>query len=209
MKKYIQAFIKSVLISLSLIMPTLAVDLASMDEENLFIKLFHFMQMNLGGRKEALTLVLVLVFIVLVKKKSKFRDRRESLFFYGISFLLGVLVTCMGVLEANFDLTTLYGGGWYMFRGLIKTVGYTLLFAEISSWLAHGGLAEQIKDKKIPGWLCKVLDNKKSFIITAAIIFLLWMPYFILCYPGNMTLDARDEIAQVYQQKDDSWTYHT
>ncbi len=47
---------------------------------------------------------------------------------------------------------------------------------------------------------------KKDFLIYLLIIILCWLPYIVLLYPGTLTHDVIDEVAQLYGVKDVSWS---
>ena len=52
-------------------------------------------------------------------------------------------------------------------------------------------------------------NYKKDFFVYLLIILICWLPYIILLYPGTITHDAIDEIAQIYGNKSMCWTQDT
>lgn len=111
--------------------------------------------------------------------------------------LLGVLFSGCMVFGAQLDLRGSVpfqrGGMW----------GSILILAVITALLIRyfwDRLAEKLEDKKkdrIPAAQRTCRDRVRSFFLTAAVIFLCYLPVFLAVYPGFFVYDAQDEYLQV------------
>lgn len=161
------------------------------------------------GRYEAYMVLFVCLYVLLQKGKSHYPNRRYVVCFSILSVVSGILLTTSASFSACGSLALITENGWYMARALFKIAGYSLVSWELGRLLLCASIGSKFRCSKWNDRWTRLFGRKHCWLLLGGLIFLLWLPYFVISYPGNMTLDARDEIAQVLQQKEDSWTYQT
>lgn len=208
MKNKLWIILKAFLISCSVTVSMQAVGMEAVSDKTVLLKNLYFAQQCFYGRQEVFTVLMAaLLFLFWKWSPRKLAGRYQNCLAIGCA-LFAVLVTTSASFELGGGLYLIFGSGRYVVRALIKSLGYFLLLYESSRFLITSGLVGWMKRKsgKVGIWLFASRYCKWKIW---GILFICWFPYFIICYPGNMTLDAKDEIAQAFQRKEDSWSYHT
>lgn len=88
----------------------------------------------------------------------------------------------------------------FFVRIVILTILYTFLFVILRKLLSINTNNEKsLKKLTILNFLFgKEVSAKKQVVAIAAIIFFLWLPYFIVSYPGNMSNDTTGQIPMFF-----------
>lgn len=122
-------------------------------------------------------------------------------------FLFSQFATFMLMLCDSYRQTSswnlVFSGECAVTVALIKTLGIGMLLYTVLTYILN-----YINSPKFSlttdGAIKK--SYKKDFAIYLLVILICWLPYVILLYPGTITHDAIDEIAQLYNNKDMCWT---
>lgn len=95
-----------------------------------------------------------------------------------------------------------FGGKIVFAKSLIKVIGFTPLVYIVVDYLINLSpvLTETGSRPKNP---------LKTIAVTTLIFMACWLPYFILLYPGCMTNDAFDQLAQAINSPDYCWSKNT
>lgn len=208
MKNKIILGIKSFLIACAVVIPIQSVDMVPVSDEPPAVKFLFFIQQMFRGRQEAFLLLFLCLIVVLHRWNRAFPDKRHRNCIAVASACFGILMTTSASFASSGGLAPVFENGFCIFRAVLKAGGYMLLLLESSRIVLTSGLGQKMRnrDSQMKG---RIFQGRYRWLLLSGILFLCWIPYFILCYPGNMTLDAQDELAQVFQQKGDSWTYYT
>lgn len=148
-------------------------------------------------------LIFVAVFYFYNKReyfKAK-RGEKVSVFLFS-QFAVFMLMLCDSYRQtSSWDLV--FGGECAVAVAIVKIFGIGILLYTVLTYVLN-----YINSPKFSltrdGALKK--SYKKDFVIYLLIILVCWLPYIVLLYPGTITHDAIDEIAQLYGNKDMCWT---
>ena len=149
----------------------------------------------------------ILIFVAVFyfyNKREYFKAKREekvSVFLFS-QFAVFMLMLCDSYRQtSSWDLV--FGGECAAAVAIVKIFGIGILLYTVLSYVLN-----YINSPKFSltrdGAVKK--SYKKDFVIYLLIILICWLPYIVLLYPGTITHDAIDEIAQLYGNKDMCWT---
>jgi len=136
-------------------------------------------------------IICLFIFILFLKDNNNMiKSQKRWILFFSIlvTFLnvLGHLLFLKGSLEYLF-------GNWKLLCYFsIKVIWYSfLVYAFISKYylLIHDFII---------GFTFKPLHKKRLFILLIILMLLCWLPYFLLCWPGTLSVDANSSIAQSF-----------
>lgn len=208
MKNRIWIILKAFLISCSVTISMQAIDMEAVRKKGSILKNLYFAEQCFRGHQEVFAVLMIALLLIFWKLERKTLAKRyRNCIAIGCA-LFAILLTTSASFEFGSGLYLIFGGGRYLVRAIIKSLGYFLLLYESSRFVLTSGLVGWMKKRsgKIGVWF---FDGRRSKWKTMGLLFLCWIPYFVICYPGNMTLDAKDEISQAFQRKQDSWSYYT
>lgn len=139
---------------------------------------------------------------------QRFPDRKTHILFGALAVIFSFLLVLSKSFEKTDSLYNVFGNTKSVVFSFIKMLGWFFVLYEGSRLAVTLHLGTWIREKSIR--MPKGIWNKKR---TAWFLFLIilicWVPYYIMFFPGSMTPDAQDELAQVFQDKENSWTYNT
>lgn len=132
------------------------------------------------------------------------RGEKISIFLFS-QFAVFMLMLCDSYHKiSSWDLV--FGGECAVAVALVKIFGIGILLYAVLSYILNYINSPKFSLTK-EGLVKK--SYKKDFLIYLLIILICWLPYIILLYPGSLTHDVVDEIAQIYGVKDACWTQRT
>ena len=123
--------------------------------------------------------------------------------FSALSFITGIFAGVINVLCRNFML---YNNLIFFYRdkyfaivfSLLAAIGYGLIYASVFEigwkYLPLTGQPAFYRQNSASF----ILFDKRSFIYPFIVIFVLWIPYFVVFYPGIVHWDAVDALLQYY-----------
>ena len=181
MKKIMQNFKPYIVILLSIIV-TFAMNM-NMDK-NVAI------EYSFSGNSILVVIYFILTYWLL-NKISKTKDKRAKvcciilaiLFatFEVVGFSINEYLNLSGILESKITIL----------KTLIKWIGYVILLYGVIT-----NIFIRLNEKEFSKGESWFSNNRKSFFITWAIIFVAWIPYFLNYYPGVITADSMGQICQ-------------
>lgn len=97
--------------------------------------------------------------------------------------------------HSNLESVTQEEGGWLLH--IAQTLGYAVpLFVGLLIVLVHGGVFFRWLGKFNPVKVFRLSWTRRSVLVAAGIILVLWIPWMIIYYPG---ITPYDPVAQIYQ----------
>lgn len=136
--------------------------------------------------------IMFIIFYQFINRMIKKIDKRKCIITSIIAIMFAIIeVICMSINE-DFTLNHVLDK-WF----LLNFSGYAILMwlfiSIVYNFLENHTLKLNIK--KIEQ--CKLFSNlKKTCFIYISLIFLAWLPYFLRYFPGLLTLDSCDQVAQ-------------
>ncbi len=81
-------------------------------------------------------------------------------------------------------------------KSIIVFLGYTILFSFFFRFIENG--IERLKYKKPKNKICQFIFEDHPVLSTVIILFLCYLPFLILFYPGTASADMQDEVFQFF-----------
>jgi len=137
----------------------------------------------------------------LLRRGLRVQDRRIKIASASLGALFSLFLLLGRALERHNNITSLvfdYDGVFQtqMLRtAFMQFLGLLVLFGAVLAILFHYFMNRNPKIKLFEGFWA--FNGKRSFFIIWAIIFLCWVPYFLLQYPGVVTFDTNMQIRQI------------
>lgn len=129
----------------------------------------------------------------LFKYAFSLRDKRICAYSLVTSFLL----SCIQVIGKNLSSNVLLGNALHSFSTFGALIGWTSFFYGLFMILFSRAVAWKPKNIEFQ-WMKRASKNKAIFFLgTWFLIFLAWVPYFIVYYPGVLSPDSMAQIGQV------------
>ncbi len=156
--------------------------------------------------------ILCVVFFALIywllKEVSEKKNKRLKICSAILAILFASFEVVGNSVNAYLDLSGILSSKITIMKSIIKWFGYLILiYGIISKIFIKLDNAEFIKGK-LKFFTC----NKRSFLLTWAIIFIAWIPYFLNYYPGVISPDSISQICQglgIYNMTSHHPIFHT
>jgi hypothetical protein len=132
--------------------------------------------------------------LILLYRRAAFSgQKRDRIIAMVIAFLFSLFFTIGTELEISLSLgsfVTKFG----LFKFFVSIIGYgSLFYAVIILLFDFMGKYDFSQTEPIKRWFS---DNRRSFCMVWGVIFLCWLPYLIVFFPGCFSPDSIDEFAQ-------------
>ena len=124
----------------------------------------------------------------------------KKLFKWSIPFAVvaaGCLLLC-DAYYADHSWDRVFGNVTAVILSVIRGAGIAVLFFVLFHLVSRVTLV--LSEENVPQ------NKRKVFWTTAGLVFLAWLPYLIIMFPGVISPDAGDEIAQLLGRKEYCWT---
>lgn len=137
---------------------------------------------------------------------QRFPDRKMRILFSVLAIFFSIMLVFSGSFEKSDSLYPIFGNAKNIMISVLKMLGWFVLLYEGCRLAVtlHPGTAIRKRSSKMADSLWG-----KAVPALFIIIFICWVPYYIISFPGNMTPDSQDELAQIFQDKENSWTYNS
>ena len=174
--------------------------------------IIYYLGINTG---DILGIILALI-LFLAYQKHGFKGGKREYAFAGIMSVVFAIVTTMGKLgknnlsirdTLNFNRDTVYKNSSY---SEMQILGYTSVMDKMMLIICFWGLCITafflllrvtcyIKDSEQENCKVTVWSTRKVFVVSFLTIFVLWIPYFIINYPGVLVYDSINQLSQVIE----------
>ena len=164
-----------------------------MKKKEIYAYLFPFFNcfsLSLLGIIPAYSFISVIVYLVLVLfYKKVMKDYKSNKYLFVISFIISVILSVGEILYSNYyDISFSLFSIKNIFKILICIIGLLPLFIYSFNYIfSILGKTNINEDKKI---------SIKYWLIFSSIIFICWIPYFLINYPGIVSSDVIDQLNQ-------------
>lgn len=177
--------LKNIIVVILAIISTIGINL-NLDKNLNFIE-------SLTGNDISYILIF-LAFTFLIYKAFQNKDRRLEIISFILGFLFGIF-EILGHSIVNYgDFSGILYSKEILFKNIFKFIYYvTIVYSLIKVLFKYFANLQVIKEKKN----CKFFtNNKRSIISVMIILFVLWLPYFLLHYPGILGVDSCNQLEQ-------------
>lgn len=144
-------------------------------------------------------LVAALLFFLLVKQKQLECMLNDKIAAAVLALGFSVMQMLGSTYRENGNWNMLFATDFLLFRTLLCLGGMVTLFYCLLLFVFRALDRETVRTAEGT----KMFDQKK-FLLTAGIILLCWLPYFIYFYPGTSMTDTATQISQFFGQS--TWT---
>lgn len=189
--------------------PALCFIMASFSATALFLNLktVHVFGMNSGLRRlifdlgkslsgNSLSAVLIFVFLFGFYYAFSFKktELNQKIWSSVLSVLFSFFMVMGKSFVANNSMTVLLSGGRNAVKAMLALVGYVILFYNLSNFLINlFTKPSKSEDKgRFPQW------SARSFWACTGIIFVCWLGYLIIFFPGTSGPDVSNQIKEFY-----------
>lgn len=150
-----------------------------------------------------LLLIVFIIFIIFTYKSDLF-NKEYRRFTFLLSIFLAIIYL-LGMICFNFRYNSSYSvwGEFFSLKSIIYIGGYTSLFYT---------LLINVLPKICDAQVMKKFTIKKKvniFLLSSLIIFICWLPYFLIYYPGLFTTDSIDELEMISSNFSTISDHHT
>ncbi len=167
-----------------------------------FIRAIFSMVLAINHDRLYVSLIIAAVFILLLYTGRFSFERRDKV----IAAVFSVFFSVMQIIAISFDTTNnadYIRVSWFaLIRACIFTTAYFIVWYHISL-LVMRWFDNLIKNEKLFGEALSEYDMKKNVIKTAGILFLCWLPYYILLFPGTGNGDTSRQIIMFFHERKD------
>ena len=127
----------------------------------------------------------------------------KKLFKWSIPFsvVAGAFLLLCEAYYADYSWERVFGNLTAILLSILRGAGIAVLFFVLFHLVSRVTLILEEDNFSV--------NRRKTFFITAGLVFLAWIPYLIIMFPGIISPDAGDEIAQLLGRKDYCWTENT
>ena len=140
-----------------------------------------------------LPILLSFAFYQLLIKANKIKDKRMSIIVAIIAIILSAFEMIGFSINTYLSLSGILCSKSNFIKYAIKFVSYTIILYSIIK-VIYGFIASyNFKEERN---LQIFSNNKTRFLASWILIILLWIPYFLRFYPGNITPDSMSQIMQ-------------
>lgn len=138
----------------------------------------------------------------------RFPDRKTRILFSVLAIIFSIMLVLSGSFEKSDSLYSVFGNARNIVISVLKMLGWFVFLYEgsrLAVTLYPGTALREKSNRMAEG----IWGQKKVVLTLFLIIFICWLPYYIISIPGNMTPDSQDQLAQIFQDKENSWTYNS
>ena len=139
-------------------------------------------------------ILLAFAFYQLLTKASSIKDKRMSIISAVIAIILASFELIGYSINTYLNLSGVLCSKMNCVKYIIKILSYAIILYSVIKIIYNYILSykNKIRKEKIKIFT----NNKKSFFACWILIFLLWLPYFLRLFPGNITPDSMLQIIQ-------------
>lgn len=112
-----------------------------------------------------------------------------------------VLLLCESYYQYN-SWDKVFGGQMAFAMSVVRGIGIAVPIFFLFQIICNMQLKADTNQQKIQ-------YNWKRWLVQALLLFICWLPYMIVMFPGNFCPDASDEIAQIMGNREYCWTIKT
>lgn len=143
-----------------------------------------------------LSIILCIFLYQILLKSQKLENKRLKICAIIVACLFATIEIIGYSINTYLDLSSTIGTGRIIIKNLLKWFGYATFFYGVIVLIFHFLDNTLQKVKKEETSFSFFTDNKKSFFICMAVIFLAWLPYLLRYFPGNATSDSVSQMLQ-------------
>lgn len=205
--KYLYSFIFSMISALVFIVDYSPVNSVFLTDDNVFYNFFTEIYISLDNYNGISVILWIFIFYfyfnVYFDDKNN-RKRNLILSIFAIIFSIFTIV-CKSYVFDN-TLSSIYSSSIQIIKTIVFFVGYFLIYFALLKKISTLNLDLSIFKKKTTFIMKKI--NEHPIITSFILIFLMWLPWIIISYPGLSNADTMDQLNQFFHQEN-SWTIKT
>ena len=205
--KYVYSFIFSIISTLLFVVDFTPVNPAFLAEDNViynFLTEIYIAVDSYNGISVILWFLIFYFYLNVYFDGEKYK--KKNLFLTIIAIIVSIFTIVCKSYTIDNTLNAIYSSSVQIVKTIVFFVGYIMIYYALLKKVSTLKFNLNIFKKKTEFIVDKI--NKYPIISSLVLIFLMWLPWIIISYPGLSNADTMDQLNQFFHQ-DKSWTIKT